>query len=196
MPWLVPFPAKEAKYKGVTEFAQRAHSNLEMAHDTIIEARVKATYQANHHPSEETVFEVGDLAYLSTANLNLPKRRARKLAPKYIGPFKVLEVFPETSNYILKLSDELERRRIHPKFHVSLLRPFELNDNLLFPSHESKHFYDFGMPDNDKWLVDKIVGHRYSGKSIKFHVQWTAGNHTWEPYLIIKDLEALDHYFA
>src|ERR1700738_2901254 len=103
IPRLVPFPAEEAKYKGVREFAQRVHSNLEMAHDAIIEARVKATYQANHHHSEETVFKVGDLVYLSTANLNLPKQRARKLAPKYIGPFKVLEVFPETSNSVLKL---------------------------------------------------------------------------------------------
>src|SRR6202011_2358477 len=196
MPRLVPFPAKEAKYKGVREFAQRARSNLEMAHNAIIEARVKATYQANRHRSEETVFEVGDLAYLSTANLNLPKRRARKLAPKYIGPFKVLEVLPETSDYILKLSDELEHRRIHPKFHVSLLRPFEPNDDLLFPSRESKHFYDFGMPDDDEWLIDEIVGHRYSGKSIKFNVRWMAGDHTWEFYLNVKDLEALDHYFA
>ena len=67
---------------------------------------------------------------------------------------------------------------------------------MLFPSHESKHFYNFGMPDDDEWLVDEIVGHRYSGKSIEFNVRWTAGDHTWEPYLSVKDLEALDHYFA
>jgi hypothetical protein len=38
LPRLVPFPAEGVKYKGVKEFAQRARSNLEIAHDTIIEA--------------------------------------------------------------------------------------------------------------------------------------------------------------
>ena len=51
-------------------------ANLEMAHDAIIEAHVHSTYQANRHHSEEKPFEVGDLAYLSMVNLNLPKRRA------------------------------------------------------------------------------------------------------------------------
>ena len=196
LPRLVPFPAEGAKYKGVKEFAQRARSNLEIAHDAIIEARVKSTYQANRHRSEEPVLEVGDLAYLSTANLNLPKRRARKLAPKYIGPYKVTKAYPETSNYDLELSEELVRRRIVPKFHASLLRPFEPNDDSIFPSRESKHFYDFGMPDDEEWMVDEIVGHKFIGRSIEFNVRWTAGDHTWEPYAHVKDLEALDHYYA
>jgi hypothetical protein len=129
-----------------------------MAHDAIIEARVHSTYQANRHRSEEKPFEVGDLAYLSTANLNLPKRRARKLAPKYIGPFRVTKALPDSSNYELELSEELKARRIHPRFHVSLLRPFEPNDDTLFPGHESKWFYDFGMPDDDSGSSTKLWG--------------------------------------
>ena len=196
MPRLIPFPSDDIKFRGVKEFAQRARANLEIAHDAIIEARVVTTYQANKHRSEEKPFEVGDLAYLSTVNLNLPKSRARKLAPKYIGPYKVTEAFPDTSNYVLELPDELVARRVYPKFHVSLLRPHEPNDDSLFPSRESKRFYDFGMPDDDEWLVDEIIGHRFTGKSIEFNVRWTAGDHTWEPYNTVKDLEALDHYFA
>src|ERR1700676_5529391 len=167
-----------------------------MAHDAIIEARVHSTYQANRHRSEERPFEAGDLAYLSTANLNLPKRRVWKLAPKYIGPFRVTKAFPNSSNYELELSEELVARHIHPRFHVSLLRPFEPNDDTLFPGRESKQFYDFGMPDDDEWLVDEIMGHRFVGKSIEFNVRWTAGDHTWEPYAHVRDLEALDHYYA
>jgi hypothetical protein len=68
---------------------------------------VTATYQANWRHSEEKPFEIGNLTYLSTANLNLPKHRARKLAPKYIGPFKVTKVISETSDYDLELSPEL-----------------------------------------------------------------------------------------
>src|ERR1700683_1503520 len=170
MPRMTPFPSDDIKYRGVKEFAQRAHANIEMAHDAIIEARVSATYQATRHRAEEKSFQIGDMAYLSTVNLNLPKRRARKLVPKYIDPFKVTNVFPESSNYELELSEELIARRIYPKFHISLLRPFEPNDNVIFPSRESNAFYDFGMPDDDEWLVDEIVGHRFVRKSIEFNV--------------------------
>ena len=113
-----------------------------------------------------------DSVYLSTANLNLPKRRARKLAPKYIGPFKVTKAFPDTSNYTLELSEELVARRIHPKFHVSLLCRYKPNDDVIFPSHESKRFYDFRMPNNNEWLIDKIIGHRFVGKSIKSNLMF------------------------
>jgi hypothetical protein len=107
MPRLVAFPTDGIKYCGVKEFAQRARANLEIAHDAIIEARIRATYQANLSRSEEKPFGVGDLAYLSTANLNLPKWRARKLAPKYIGPYKVTKAYPETLDYVLELTPEL-----------------------------------------------------------------------------------------
>ena len=131
--------------------------NLEIAHDAIIEAHVIAMFQANCHRAEELPLKPGDSVYLSMANLNLPKRRARKLAPKYIGPFKVTKAFPDTSNYILELSEELVARRIHPKFHVSLLHRYEPNDDVIFPSRESKRFYNFRMPNNNEWLIDKLL---------------------------------------
>ena len=118
---LTPFPTDDIKYRGVKEFAQCACANLAIVHDAIIEARVLSTHQANKLRTEEHPFLVGDLVYLSTANLNLPKRRARKLAPKYIGPFEVTKAIPETSYYGLALSKELIARHIHPRFHVSLL---------------------------------------------------------------------------
>jgi hypothetical protein len=58
----------------------------------------------------------------------------------------------------------------NPHFHVSLLRPFKPNDDTLFLGQESKLFYDFGMPDDDEWLIEKIMGHRFVGKSIEFNV--------------------------
>jgi len=52
------------------------------------------TYQAKKHRSEEKPFEVVTVAYLSTANLNLPKWPSQKPTLKYIGPFQIPRHFP------------------------------------------------------------------------------------------------------
>ena len=140
------------------------------------------------------MFETGDLVYLSTANLSLPKGQARKLAPKYVGPFSVLEAHPETSTYTLDIPEDLRRRRIHPTFNVSLLKPHEANDELLFPAREVKRFYDFGMPSDLEWQVDEIAGHRWDKDKLELLVHWTAGEHTWESIEECSELQALDDY--
>lgn len=170
MPQITPFPTEDIIYPGVKVFTQKAHANLAMAHDTIIEACISMTYHANWHHSEEKPYDIDDLIYLSTVNLNLPKQRTQKLAPKYIGPFCVVKSYPGTSTYELELSAKLAAQQIHPVFHVSLLWPFEPNDDSLFPSHESKHFHNFGMPDDDEWLVNKIVGHHFVDNYIEFNI--------------------------
>ncbi|TFK80237.1 hypothetical protein K466DRAFT_460814, partial [Polyporus arcularius HHB13444] len=76
---------------GVKAFAEKARIALEQAHDVILAARVNTTYQANKRRAKDAPhYEVGDLVYLSTKKLSLPKGRARKLAPKYVGPFKAV----------------------------------------------------------------------------------------------------------
>ena len=64
------------------------------------------TIQANRKRST-TNYKEGDLAYLSTKNISLPKGRARKLAPKYLGPFKITRVLKDGATYQLDLSEEL-----------------------------------------------------------------------------------------
>ena len=185
-----------ASYIGVREFAQRARHNLEMAHDAIIDSRIHQAFQANKLRQQGPEFGEGDMVYLSTQNLALPKGRARKLMPKFIGPYKIIQCHPETSNYTLELPEELRVRRIHPNFHASLLRRHEPNDDALFPGREARSFYDFGLDDQQEWLVDEIMGHRWNGRQIEFLVRWTLGDSTWEPYDHCKELAALDEYLT
>jgi hypothetical protein len=186
----------DTEYPGVREFANRALANIAIAHDAIIEARVKAAYHANKGRMEETAYSVGDLVYLSTKNLNLPKSRVRKLAPKFIGPYTVLESSPESSSYKLELPAELWRRKIHPRFHASLLRPHQPNDDDIFPGREVGRFYDFGMPDEQEWMVESIIGHKWIGpRTLRFRVKWTAGDITWEPPKHMEETAQLDEYY-
>ena len=184
---------------GVREFAKQVQSNLIMAHNTIIEARVNQTFYANQGRRGESdkgdnLFAVGKEVYLSTKNLKLPKKRAKKLPPKFMGPYKIVNANTVTSTYELELPEELQARGIFPKFYSSLLRPFVPNDEQLFPNRDPKKFYDFGMPDNTEWVVEEIIGHQWFGDSIVFHVKWNLGDTTWEPLDTCDPLAALDRY--
>ena len=98
---------------GVKHFVTRALWNLSDTHDAIIESRVLQTHNANRHRRHEDLFTVGDLVYVSSSDLSLPKGQASKLLPKYIGPFRVLEANPSTSSYKIKLPAQLWARHLH-----------------------------------------------------------------------------------
>jgi hypothetical protein len=181
---------------GVSTFAQQVLDNLQGAHNTIIRSRVKQLVQANRHRRQDSPkLKVGDLAYLSTKDLNLPKGRAKKLLPKYVGPYEILDAFEDSSNYMLKLPLELFNRGIHPKFHVSRLAPHEPNDSLIFPGRAAQVFYDFGEDPEREYQVQEILDHAWdTGDSLWFRIKWGLGDLTWEPLSNCDELSALDDY--
>jgi hypothetical protein len=181
---------------GVKYFVARAQRNLADAHDAIIESRVRQTHHANRRRREDDTFATGDLVYVSTADLSLPKGRASKLLPKYVGPFKILEAQPRNSSYRIELPAQLRARNLHDRFHRSKLRPHHANDDALFPHREAHAFYDFGTPDEQEWLVNEIISHKWDNNALSFQVRWNLGNSTWEPLKTCKDLQALDAYLS
>ena len=163
-------------------------------HNVIIESRVRQTHYANHRRHADDSFIIGDLVYVSTADLSLPKGRATKLLPKYVGPFKVLEAHTNTSSYKVELPSHLRARNLHDRFHQSKIRPYHANDDALFPHREALTYYDFGIPDDQEWLVDEILSHKWEQKSLSLQIQWNLGDTTWEPFESCKDLRALSDY--
>ncbi|KAK1680658.1 hypothetical protein QYE76_041506 [Lolium multiflorum] len=69
----------------------------------------------------EMTFEIGDFVYLKVSPLKGMQRfqLKGKLAPRYVGPFKVLSRRGEVS-YQLELPEEMAA--VHNVFHISLLR--------------------------------------------------------------------------
>jgi hypothetical protein len=66
------------------------------------------TDQANKLCCEGAEYKVGDLIYLSMENLSLSKGQAKKLLPKYIGPYKVIDAHNQASTIKLELPAALE----------------------------------------------------------------------------------------
>ena len=95
--------------------------NLIDVHDAILEHRVMQTHYSNKHQRPGVIYHENDMVYLSTKNLALPKGRARKLMPRFLGPYKVLKAMNDSSNVTLELPPELRDRRISPTFHTNLV---------------------------------------------------------------------------
>jgi hypothetical protein len=83
----------DTTFKGVSQFAQQARWSLMAAYDAILEHRMDQTFHANRKCRESEIYAVDDRVYLSIENLTLPKERARKLVPWYIGPSHCHDLF-------------------------------------------------------------------------------------------------------
>jgi hypothetical protein len=82
--------------------------------------RQKEYYDRNRSPLP---LQPGDVVLLSTENLRHPNGSRPKLAPRRIGPFKVLRTIGPTAAE-LDLSTAPRATRLHPVFHVSLLERY------------------------------------------------------------------------
>ncbi|CAI7854396.1 unnamed protein product [Closterium sp. NIES-54] len=97
------------------------HQHLTFIHDHVMKnlklanARMARTTNRNRR---EVSFPVGDSVLLNSRNLRLT--HDSKLRPCFIGPF-VIEHALGPAAYCLRLPAHF---RMHPSFHVSLLRPY------------------------------------------------------------------------
>lgn len=105
---LKEYQPQDSTPPGIWKFAQQALANLAEAHDVIIESHIFQTHHANKKRVAEPNLKSGDMVYLSTKNLNLPKGRARKLCSKYIRPYRMEDAHPEMSTYTLQLPIALQ----------------------------------------------------------------------------------------
>jgi hypothetical protein len=87
-----------------------AKANLEKAHK-----RYKDFVDKSRR---EVKFQEGDEVWLNIKNFQLPEGLSHKFLGPYAGPFKVLEK-KLSDTYKLELP---KNRRVHPTFHVSLLK--------------------------------------------------------------------------
>ena len=97
-----------------------------------------------------------------------------KLAPRYVGPFKILEdIGPNHLAYRIQLPEHL---RMHNVFHVSALRPYHSDGNYQPPPLPEL------IDDELEYAVDWIEATRLDGRMRKYLVHWEGyADPTWEP---------------
>jgi hypothetical protein len=135
---------------------------------------------------QDMEFKIGTLVMLSTLNLRFDtgekgeKERSKKLAPKHIGPFKILE---RVGKVAYKLELPTSMCRVHPVFHICLLKEHK-SDNRYAPPPPIIDFID----GEEHYQLEAILGERKVGKAKhqQYHVKWV-GNDVPD-WLFEKDL--------
>jgi len=125
--------------------------------------------------------------------MSFPKGSARKLIPKYMGPYRITENFKNNS-YQIEIPASMKQWGIHNVFHASLMYIHMANDDRLFSSFLDSQIVPVDQDSEPEWAADKITHHIGSGKSAMFQVLWKSGDESWVPYAQIRDLNLLDPY--
>jgi hypothetical protein len=105
------------------------------AQDAIIAAKTEQSYHVNRHHKKDPNINVGDTVAISNESQlqHLPKGR-QKLATKWVGPYKVLKVDKDTSNYKI----EIPGSKRHPTFHINYVKPYTDPRLDLFPNRQRR----------------------------------------------------------
>lgn len=122
----------------------------------------------------------------------------RKFSPTFIGPFSIIRAWPKTDNYELELPKELSK--LHPVYHVSLLKQYHENEDERFPGRANTRPGPLPDFDEDCWEINGIQDHRFNKKTKanEFLVGWKDWDQkydSWEPRENF-DQEAITEYFA
>ena len=177
--------AVEALTPKAQDFLQDMRDALDHARTKLHEAHTRQAQQANKH-RRDLLFKVGDQVTLSTVNLKLPSTMSQKLGAKYIGPFPVQKVISPVA-YKLSLPSSL---RIHPVFHVSLLRPWHKDDTSLLHPDDQYHPPPV-VPEDEQYLVDRLLDKRVRARGqIEYLVRWQGYGPEWDLWRPARDIEA------
>lgn len=124
----------------------------------------------------ELLLEPGNLVWLSTVNLKLTCP-SKKLGPKFLGSFSVKRKINGVA-YELELLDSL---RIHPVFHVSLLKPFVANP---FPERNLNPPDPVIVDGEEEFEIEAILDCRKRNNQAQFPIKWKGygpEENSWEP---------------
>ena len=107
------------KFPGVYKYFIRVQEAIQVARRTLesYQQRQKAYADENRR---KVTFNLEDKVLLSTKNIVLKKGSSKKLLPRFIGPFSIIE---QIKNVACKI-DLPAGLCMHNVFHISLFRPY------------------------------------------------------------------------
>jgi hypothetical protein len=168
----------EVVHPASAAFVERLQSSLSLARKLLIATQQRQKAFAAKRCVEQ-VYKVGDKVLLSAKYLNVKHSKTnRKLLPKWIGPFEVMQVVGPVA-YKLKMNPGWQG--VHPVFRVLLLELYRKDGRVQLPpppiEMEGAHEYE----------VESILEHRFWGTrkpKAYYKVAWKGygiEHISWEP---------------
>jgi hypothetical protein len=177
--YLTKVPSVLRTVRNVQDSIKKAKQCLEAA-----QQRQKAYADKRRTPTPAAI-AVGNEVLLSTKYIALKHAGSKKLLPKFIGPYKVVQAINDVA---FKLSLPTTLSRLHPVFHVSLLKPYlpsgfvQPPAPILDDEGDIVYYVDFLLDKRTKKLGRKTI--------TEYLVKWKGYDHdhnTWEPASNIMD---------
>ena len=182
--WSKANPTAQALAENLRSRMKDAEQCLRAARDRML---------ARNKGRKPKTFAVGDKVMLSTKNIQFKGPNVKKLLPRWIGPFPIIKTVGPAA-YRLDLLDNM---RIHPTFHVELLRPYYPSER--HPPQPSP----LEIEGQEEFEVEFIHAHKFrKGRKNKrvFLVRWKGygpEHDTWEPEDNLKNCpDALHDYIV
>jgi hypothetical protein len=173
-------PSRDGGEAG-SNFAFDVMQNLRQARDALHLAAQK--YRERNAPLlAPHAYKVGDMVLLSTEHVEL-KLPCRKLSPKFIGPFKVVELLGPNA---VKIDPVGRFRALTPVINVEYLRPYRLRSENVGPPPQHLSIKPLEVEPEGEWYqVADILGVRgQAGPRQQCLVRWEgfdATHDSWVP---------------
>jgi len=153
----------------ITPYTPAEECHLDTSRN-LYSSKVKQAKQANKKRSVPPLLSSGQKVLLSTENINL-LNPARKLKPRWVGPYRIQHVNKKQNNYTLDLSTDSRYSLIDNTFHISKIKAYVENDSTNFPGRNEEQP---GEVREGRWEVERVLEFRFAprtGKS-QYLVRW------------------------
>lgn len=170
-----------AKIRDLTEFVR----------EELLWAQALQQEHANRNRTPAPAYAAGDRVWLNAKNIRT-NRQSKKLDWKNLGPFTVAHMVSSHA-YRLNLPESM---KIHPVFHVSLLRPAAPESDYL-PGQHNPPPDPIVVDEELEYIIESVERIRYNKKRriYEYLTRWTGYDElSWEPAESLRKTEAVGRF--
>jgi len=174
-PLFTPIILTTPKKVCAQELIDRLQQDVFKAQDNLLKAKVSQAAHANLTCNPNFDLDIGDHMMLSTENWRHQytakgEKRVTKFMPRFDGPYPIADINLEALTVMLNLP---ATSNIYPTFHTAGVKPYNENDQSLFPSQglawPGSIITDDGMQE---YFVEKIIDMHKYGHGMQYLVRW------------------------